>query len=301
MKRGYIAILAMLCVVSCSDNEGEYDQMLQRAEEIKEDQAAMEQTISELQQYKRELDSRLASCDSITSVKRFENINSKSGYVISFKFTDPIYIYDGANGVDGKPGENGADGENIEPGENGEDGLKGPTGDDGADAIIKCFEYEEGDETVTIKLYDPTAKKLVNYTFPLDGSSIVVPGPVAFTLGSGEVAALTSDDNAVAINLPEDFAAEDYDSIVAEVLSSVGNGTSAAISRIGVGRVSVYITEPTFDDEGVYENNAAVEIDCWGGMPVDTPAKGVLTVTLTTKDGYSSSATIDFTYESLEQ
>ncbi len=288
MKKVNIAILAMLCtVVSCD----EYDdtQMLERVDQIEEQQSALDQMITDLQVAKKELDSRLATNDTVVSVERFENVDDKSGYIITFLYSDPITLYDGEKGDKGVTGD---DGEDAPQGQSGGDGVKGDDGDDGDDAVIYYVNYTTGDDTVTIRLYS-SETAYVDYEFPLEGSATsAVPTAVAFTLGNANAtAALDSSNNTISINLPSTLTEDQYGSIVVNLVSDDGSMGSSVVTR-ATSNWTITITEPTFDGTGAYENNAQITLT----HTTAVATKGSIEVIFTTQDGLRSTSSIEFDY-----
>ena len=127
------ALLALMMPVAC-------DQLEEAANDVDSRITALEERVTALEELCKEMNSNISSLQSIvtamqtgdyiTSVTPITTDGKTVGYTITFAKGDPITIYHGQDGADGKDGVNGQDGKD---GANGKDGADGKDGKDGAD------------------------------------------------------------------------------------------------------------------------------------------------------------------------
>lgn len=120
----FILFASIVCLVSCKDglwnaiNElnDKYENLDGRVAKLEEKCKEMNTNISSLQT----LVSVILNNDYIVSITPIMKENQEIGYTITFAIHEPITIYHGQNGADGKDGQNGKDGKD---GKNGNDGV----------------------------------------------------------------------------------------------------------------------------------------------------------------------------------
>ena len=134
---GFCLCATLLFLAGCSEEYddstlvGRVDDLENRVTRIEELCKQMNTNISSLQTIVAALQNK----DYITDVTPFVEYGETKGYIVTFTKANPITIYHGKDGVDGKDGINGKDGVDGKDGINGKDGVDGKDGINGKDGV----------------------------------------------------------------------------------------------------------------------------------------------------------------------
>lgn len=141
------AVVSMIALASCEQEIADFTNRLDD----------LESRVSRLEQLCDEMNSNISSLktivtamqtgDYITSVTPITADGKTVGYTITFAKGDPITIYhgqDGANGKDGTNGQDGKDGANGKDGKDGTNGQDGKNGTDGHTPVIGIKQDTDG-------------------------------------------------------------------------------------------------------------------------------------------------------------
>lgn len=138
--QGLVLCLLLTLPAGCYNDDtlsglGQYADVLDKLNDHEERLAALEQWQKQMNDNMAALQQLINTTDCITAVTPIEQGGEVIGYTITFRYSDPITLYNGKKGDKGDPGQDGQDGE---------DGADGQDGEDGRDAPLPLISITQG-------------------------------------------------------------------------------------------------------------------------------------------------------------
>lgn len=138
--QGLVLCLLLTLPAGCYNDDtlsglGQYADVLDKLNDHEERLAALEQWQKQMNDNMAALQQLINTTDCITAVAPIEQGGEVIGYTITFRYSDPIALYNGKKGDKGDPGQDGQDGE---------DGADGQDGEDGRDAPLPLISITQG-------------------------------------------------------------------------------------------------------------------------------------------------------------